>query len=274
MKCAPYEVCECGYGGFTMTIEIFLRTTSKPRKLKFNYELYLGLKDTTSHSRIENLVFHNPSNSFYKRLCQAVGKHEKERRNIEKTEQIAKSRPYRPFIEDKKEAKHTVENTNRSGCMNRSLSLNNLPRVEKQQKIPFLFEKVMGKKELNSSKITTPIKTIQNDSNINTQKNNISQHSLLEILQSDKAGQFTKTLSKINPSYLNDFISEVKKRMRTKLLDQLHDRLSKLEDRAKIKQVVKIVKKTGSLIVLKNSYDFNLENLSDSTLLLIKNQLD
>ena len=73
VKEAPYQVAESGYGGFTLPIDIYLKNNTEPKKIRFLYELFLGVTATVSHNRCEKITFENPSEQFYARLIQSGG---------------------------------------------------------------------------------------------------------------------------------------------------------------------------------------------------------
>lgn len=73
----PYELNESGYAGFELPIEVYFRNKTEPRKILFNYDLYIDLKAPISKIRRERLTFLNPSEEFQKKLLKggAVSEH-------------------------------------------------------------------------------------------------------------------------------------------------------------------------------------------------------
>ena len=61
-------MAESGYGGFALPIEVFLRNNGEPKKIRFQYELFLGVGRQVSYSRVEKVTFQNPSALFVTRL--------------------------------------------------------------------------------------------------------------------------------------------------------------------------------------------------------------
>ncbi|XP_054160936.1 protein AF-9-like isoform X1 [Oppia nitens] len=73
VKEPPYQVSESGYAGFELPVEVYFKNKEEPKKIAFDYDLYLRLDDSVSHSRREKLTFQNPSNDFKKKLLKAGG---------------------------------------------------------------------------------------------------------------------------------------------------------------------------------------------------------
>ncbi|ESO00641.1 hypothetical protein HELRODRAFT_82992, partial [Helobdella robusta] len=68
----PYKVVESGYAGFTFPIEIHLRNDGYPKSIRFEYTLFLGVKDWVEYDRTELVLFENPSVRFYEKLLKAT----------------------------------------------------------------------------------------------------------------------------------------------------------------------------------------------------------
>ena len=73
VKEPPYQVSESGYASFELPVEVYFKNKEEPKKISFDYDLYLRLDDAVSHSRREKLTFQNPSNDFKKKLLKAGG---------------------------------------------------------------------------------------------------------------------------------------------------------------------------------------------------------
>ena len=73
VKEPPYQVSESGYASFELPVEVYFKNKEEPKKICFDYDLYLRLDDAVSHSRREKLTFQNPSNDFKKKLLKAGG---------------------------------------------------------------------------------------------------------------------------------------------------------------------------------------------------------
>ena len=71
----PYEVSESGYAGFEFPIDIYFKSKSEPRKIRFNYDLFLQLADNppVHHIRCEKLTFQNPDEDFKSKLLKSGG---------------------------------------------------------------------------------------------------------------------------------------------------------------------------------------------------------
>ncbi|XP_025077271.1 protein AF-9-like isoform X2 [Pomacea canaliculata] len=69
----PYAVSESGYAGFLLPIEIFFRNKQQPRKIRFEYDLYLNGEGAgpVNNKRHEKLKFSNPSEDFRQKLLKA-----------------------------------------------------------------------------------------------------------------------------------------------------------------------------------------------------------
>jgi len=68
VKEPPYQVAETGYGGFTMPIDVYIKNNAEPKKIRFQYELFLGTGGTVTHNRCEKITFQQPSPIFRERL--------------------------------------------------------------------------------------------------------------------------------------------------------------------------------------------------------------
>lgn len=70
----PYHVAESGYAGFLLPIDIYFKNKEEPKKIRFQYDLFLKLDDTpVNHIRCEKLTFQNPTEEFKKKLLKAGG---------------------------------------------------------------------------------------------------------------------------------------------------------------------------------------------------------
>uniref|UniRef100_A0A671QQI7 Protein ENL-like n=1 Tax=Sinocyclocheilus anshuiensis TaxID=1608454 RepID=A0A671QQI7_9TELE len=71
----PYKVEESGYAGFLMPIEVYFKNKEEPKKVCFNYDLFLNLEGNppVNHLRCEKLTFNNPTRDFRRKLVKAGG---------------------------------------------------------------------------------------------------------------------------------------------------------------------------------------------------------
>ncbi|XP_028281828.1 protein ENL-like [Parambassis ranga] len=71
----PYKVEESGSAGFLMPIEVYFKNKEQPKKVCFNYDLFLNLEGNppVNHLRCENLTFNNPTKEFRRKLIKAGG---------------------------------------------------------------------------------------------------------------------------------------------------------------------------------------------------------
>ncbi|KAG7514700.1 ENL isoform X1 [Solea senegalensis] len=71
----PYKVEESGYAGFLMPIEVYFKNKEEPKKVFFNYDLFLNLEGNppVNHLRCEKLTFNNPTKEFRRKLIKAGG---------------------------------------------------------------------------------------------------------------------------------------------------------------------------------------------------------
>lgn len=67
----PYEVAETGSMGFLMGIEVHFRNKVLPKKMCFNYNLFLNPEG--DFLRCEKLTFNNPTKEFKRKLIKAGG---------------------------------------------------------------------------------------------------------------------------------------------------------------------------------------------------------
>lgn len=75
MKEPPYRVAEAGYGSFYLPIEVYFKNKEEPRKLKFDYDLFLPVYGSPpiDNIRSEALTFKNPTEEFKKKLVKGGG---------------------------------------------------------------------------------------------------------------------------------------------------------------------------------------------------------
>lgn len=71
----PYKVEESGNAGFLMPIEVYFKNKEEPKKMCFNYDLFLNLEGNppVNHLRCEKLTFNNPTKEFRRKLIKAGG---------------------------------------------------------------------------------------------------------------------------------------------------------------------------------------------------------
>uniref|UniRef100_A0A3B3T7V3 MLLT1 super elongation complex subunit n=1 Tax=Paramormyrops kingsleyae TaxID=1676925 RepID=A0A3B3T7V3_9TELE len=71
----PYKVEESGYAGFLMPIEVYFKNREEPKRVCFNYDLFLNLEGNppVNHLRCEKLTFNNPTREFRRKLVKAGG---------------------------------------------------------------------------------------------------------------------------------------------------------------------------------------------------------
>ncbi|NXN95795.1 AF9 protein, partial [Rhinopomastus cyanomelas] len=74
-KDPPYKVEESGYAGFILPIEVYFKNKEEPKKIRFDYDLFLHLEGhpPVNHLRCEKLTFNNPTEEFRRKLLKAGG---------------------------------------------------------------------------------------------------------------------------------------------------------------------------------------------------------
>uniref|UniRef100_A0A8C3J1C3 MLLT3 super elongation complex subunit n=2 Tax=Calidris pygmaea TaxID=425635 RepID=A0A8C3J1C3_9CHAR len=74
-KDPPYKVEESGYAGFILPIEVYFKNKEEPKKVRFDYDLFLHLEGhpPVNHLRCEKLTFNNPTEEFRRKLQKAGG---------------------------------------------------------------------------------------------------------------------------------------------------------------------------------------------------------
>nr|SZF06487.1 protein AF-9-like [Psoroptes ovis] len=73
IKEPPYEIKESGYASFELPIDVYFRNKEEPKKLRFDYDLYIELDKPVINTRRERLTFQNPSAEFRKKLLKGRG---------------------------------------------------------------------------------------------------------------------------------------------------------------------------------------------------------
>ncbi|KAM9500383.1 protein AF-9 isoform 2-T2 [Clarias gariepinus] len=82
-KDPPYKVEESGYAGFILLIEVYFRNKEEPKKVRFEYDLFLHLEGhpPVNHLRCEKLTFNNPTEEFRRKLLKARGQRDPHKRS-------------------------------------------------------------------------------------------------------------------------------------------------------------------------------------------------
>ncbi|XP_029310316.1 protein AF-9 isoform X2 [Cottoperca gobio] len=85
IKDPPYKVEESGYAGFILPIEVYFKNKEEPKKVRFDYDLFLHLDGhpPVNHLRCEKLTFNNPTEEFRKKLLKAGGQRDPNKRSSE-----------------------------------------------------------------------------------------------------------------------------------------------------------------------------------------------
>jgi YEATS domain-containing protein 1/3 len=73
VKEPPYQLAESGYAGFLLPIEIYFRNKDEPKKIRFQYDMFLHTEGCppVNNVRCEKLTFQNPTEDFRKKLLKA-----------------------------------------------------------------------------------------------------------------------------------------------------------------------------------------------------------
>ncbi|XP_069034010.1 protein AF-9 isoform X2 [Embiotoca jacksoni] len=85
IKDPPYKVEESGYAGFILPIEVYFKNKEEPKKVRFDYDLFLHLDGhpPVNHLRCEKLTFNNPTEEFRRKLLKAGGQRDPHKRSSE-----------------------------------------------------------------------------------------------------------------------------------------------------------------------------------------------
>ncbi|XP_032439126.1 protein AF-9 isoform X3 [Xiphophorus hellerii] len=86
-KDPPYKVEESGYAGFILPIEVYFKNKEEPKKVRFDYDLFLHLEGhpPVNHLRCEKLTFNNPTEDFRRKLLKAGGTRDPHKRGSEES---------------------------------------------------------------------------------------------------------------------------------------------------------------------------------------------
>ncbi|KAJ8339771.1 hypothetical protein SKAU_G00344040 [Synaphobranchus kaupii] len=84
-KDPPYKVEESGYAGFILPIEVYFKNKEEPKKVRFDYDLFLHLDGhpPVNHLRCEKLTFNKPTEEFGRKLLKAGGYKDPHKRSSE-----------------------------------------------------------------------------------------------------------------------------------------------------------------------------------------------
>ncbi|KAI1887775.1 hypothetical protein AGOR_G00193830 [Albula goreensis] len=82
-KDPPYKVEESGYAGFILPIEVYFKNKEEPKKVRFDYDLFLHLDGhpPVNHLRCEKLTFNKPTEEFCRKLLKAGGHRDHHKRS-------------------------------------------------------------------------------------------------------------------------------------------------------------------------------------------------
>ncbi|XP_033124001.1 protein ENL-like isoform X1 [Anneissia japonica] len=71
----PYSITEVGYAGFHLPIEVHFKNKEEPKKVVFEYDMFLHLENSppVNHIRYEKLTFRNPTEDFRRKLLKGGG---------------------------------------------------------------------------------------------------------------------------------------------------------------------------------------------------------
>ncbi|KAJ4937028.1 hypothetical protein JOQ06_001612 [Pogonophryne albipinna] len=85
IKDPPFKVEESGYAGFILPIEVYFRNKEEPKKVRFDYDLFLHLDGhpPVNHLRCEKLTFNSPTEEFRMKLLKAGGQRDPNKRSSE-----------------------------------------------------------------------------------------------------------------------------------------------------------------------------------------------
>ncbi|KAJ4930182.1 hypothetical protein JOQ06_019188 [Pogonophryne albipinna] len=85
IKDPPFKVEESGYAGFILPIEVYFRNKEEPKKVRFDYDLFLHLDGhpPVNHLRCEKLTFNSPTEEFRMKLLKAGGQRDPDKRSSE-----------------------------------------------------------------------------------------------------------------------------------------------------------------------------------------------
>ncbi|XP_013111405.1 protein AF-9 [Stomoxys calcitrans] len=73
-KDPPYQIQESGYAGFTVLVEIFFRNRDEPKRVLYQYDLFLQQTGPPTHSfEVKKHIFENPSEEFRQKLLRGGG---------------------------------------------------------------------------------------------------------------------------------------------------------------------------------------------------------
>uniref|UniRef100_UPI00398F4C3E protein AF-9 isoform X2 n=1 Tax=Pristiophorus japonicus TaxID=55135 RepID=UPI00398F4C3E len=119
-KDPPYKVEESGYAGFIMPIEVYFKNKEEPKKVRFDYDLFLHLEGhpPVNHLRCEKLTFNNPTEEFRRKLLKAGGDPNKSSstnssNSFSKPHKSMKEHKDKPSSKDSKEHKSAFKEPSR-----------------------------------------------------------------------------------------------------------------------------------------------------------------
>lgn len=150
LKDPPYQVAEAGYGSFFLPIEVYFKNKEEPRKLRFDYDLFLPVYGSPpiDNIRSEALTFKNPTDEFRRKLVKGGGIVS----GLATTNGLSSSSPPGNSIA----SQHSIERRNGKGA-NTSMDTQPstlLPESDKNKKNK--HDRVIGSKTAKTQEPVTP----------------------------------------------------------------------------------------------------------------------
>uniref|UniRef100_A0A8I5NFW5 MLLT3 super elongation complex subunit n=1 Tax=Papio anubis TaxID=9555 RepID=A0A8I5NFW5_PAPAN len=262
-KDPPYKVEESGYAGFILPIEVYFKNKEEPRKVRFDYDLFLHLEGhpPVNHLRCEKLTFNNPTEDFRRKLLKAGGSEQPSPASSSSSSsssftpsQTRQQGPLRSIMkdlhsDDNEEESDEVEDNdndsemerpvNRGGSRSRRVSLSDGSDSE-------------------SSSASSPLHHEPPPPLLKTNNNQI-----LEVKSPIKQSKSDKQIKngECDKAYLDELV-------------ELHRRLMTLRERHILQQIVNLIEETGHFHITNTTFDFDLCSLDKTTVRKLQSYLE
>ncbi|XP_039946637.1 protein AF-9 isoform X3 [Hirundo rustica] len=302
-KDPPYKVEESGYAGFILPIEVYFKNKEEPKKVRFDYDLFLHLEGhpPVNHLRCEKLTFNNPTEEFRRKLLKAGGMMVmSDGASFSSGQSLhLPSLPSNTlsFSEVKKKSSHGIKSEQPSPASSSSSSSSSFtPSQNNRQQGPLrTIMKDLHSDEDESDEADEKDNDSELEQPLNTRGGSRSRRvSLSDGSDSDSSSASSPLHHDPAPPVLktsNSQILEVKSPIKQNKTDkqmkngdcdkayldelvELHRRLMTLRERHVLQQIVNLIEETGHFHITNTTFDFDLCSLDKTTVRKLQSYLE
>ncbi|ESN99763.1 hypothetical protein HELRODRAFT_176543 [Helobdella robusta] len=264
VRSAPFQVVECGYGGFRMSIVVHFRVNNQRQPVPFDYYLFLG----------DAVV----SNNVLQKVSILSG-------TLENSKPPAKKKPGRPRKNNKLLSTNTsselspsteLSSSSSSVLSSSSSSVSSSNVSESINSSTALPVRKAGRPRKNG---TIPVKSIESSSSSSSPPTSkLSSHDNRDLrnrrtvstLPADKLRDHVDWSLRQTATINQNNVSEDELNEKIRELLKLQETLMTMNEKNVLKRVVGIIQEAGYLKVTESSFDFDLMEMDGVTIECIK----